>query len=395
MLAQMCSATESTSSGWSSAASSLSATASACGPAPPSISTRELVASDPRQHGLARPTRLARPDSAPRDPLEHQVAELVPERVVDRLEVVEVEQHHRHRMRSLATRRRRAPPGASRTATSDSGGRLARRGGRDGWTGPPAGRRSTPRASARSTPGRAPRWRRRRRAAPARTPARSRRSTPGRPDRRAGSREAADAPAAPPPTHASTWLVTKNAAAGGQHDRQLGAVIGPSGSRVSDQHTPPAATIASTYCAALNRILSGDTRAGQRRRSPSSRRRSAPPDQAPNRSRIANANAAEIVTRASPRRRGTGIGSSSPASTNTDRTTNSAGSLDLPLAAPRAAGSATRPRARTTSAYVQSEAARRRSLARSDALRHDERASSDLMSGGVRDLENAGRPGRP
>jgi hypothetical protein len=42
---------------------------------------------------------------------------------------------------------------------------------------------------------------------------------------------------------------------------------------------------------------------------------------------MAKANAAEIVTRASPRRRGTGIGRSSPASTKADRTTNSAGSL--------------------------------------------------------------------
>ena len=50
---------------------------------------------------------------------------------------------------------------------------------------------------------------------------------------------------------------------------------------------------------------------------------------------MANAKAAEIVTRASPRRRGTGIGNSSPARTKADRTTNSAGRSHVPVTRPR------------------------------------------------------------
>ena len=54
---------------------------------------RELVASDPREHGPVA-HRLAQPE---RDPLQRQVPQFVAEGVVDRLEVVQVEQHHRQR----------------------------------------------------------------------------------------------------------------------------------------------------------------------------------------------------------------------------------------------------------------------------------------------------------
>ena len=92
MLAQMCSAIESASSGWSSATSRRSATV--LGPGLRAVDEhRELVAADPGE-----PARVAhRLLEPPRHPLDDDVAELVAERVVDRLEVVDVEQHHRHR----------------------------------------------------------------------------------------------------------------------------------------------------------------------------------------------------------------------------------------------------------------------------------------------------------
>ena len=120
--------------------------------------------------------------------------------------------------------------------------------------------------------------------------------------------------------------MTKNAAAATSTIGSSEPVITPIGSRLASVSTPAAATIASRYCAALKRILSGDTRAMASAITELATYTSAATP-GPNRSRIANANAAEIVTRASPRRRGTGTGSSSPASTNADRTMSSTGSL--------------------------------------------------------------------
>jgi len=122
------------------------------------------------------------------------------------------------------------------------------------------------------------------------------------------------------------WFATKNAAAATSTIGNLEPVIAPIGSELAAINTPPAATIASRYCAALNTILSGDTRALASAIIELTTYTSAATP-GPNRNRIANANAAEIVTRASPRRRGTGIGSISPASTNADRTTSRTGSL--------------------------------------------------------------------
>ena len=53
---------------------------------------RELVTAESGQQP-ARTERLREPG---RDPLQHAVAELMAERVVDRLEVIEVDDHHRH-----------------------------------------------------------------------------------------------------------------------------------------------------------------------------------------------------------------------------------------------------------------------------------------------------------
>ena len=119
--------------------------------------------------------------------------------------------------------------------------------------------------------------------------------------------------------------MTKNTAAAASTIGSSDPVIGPIGSEWASSSTPAAATIASRYCAALNRILSGDTRAAKSAITELATYTSAA-GPGPNRSRIANANAAEIVTRACPRRRGTGIGSSSPTSANTDSATSSAGS---------------------------------------------------------------------
>ena len=92
MLARMCRATESTSSGSSSASQQPFADGLRVGLRAVD-QHRELVASDPREHGRVA-HRLAQPE---RDPLQRQVPQFVAERVVDRLEVVEVEQHHRQR----------------------------------------------------------------------------------------------------------------------------------------------------------------------------------------------------------------------------------------------------------------------------------------------------------
>ena len=134
MLAQMCSATESTSSGWSSAASSRSA----------SCLRLQLAAVDERRANSSPPIR-ASTVPAPRTvrrPRRHdsgaarlaaisQVAELVAERVVDRLEVVEVEQHHRHRMRVGRDVVERSLQRLGQRA-SGSAGRSAHRGGHGG-----------------------------------------------------------------------------------------------------------------------------------------------------------------------------------------------------------------------------------------------------------------------
>ena len=212
------------------------ASASACEPCD---QHRELVAADPRQDQSTR-RRAWRSRRATR--WSDQVAELVAERVVDRLEVVEVEQHHGQR-RGRRARRRPAPPGGSRSATSGWAGRSARRGGPGGSRSPPAGRRSTPPASARSTPGRAPRSRRPRRPAPARRPARSRPSRPGRPGRRAGSATIGRRASSAPATHASTWLVTKNAVAASSTIGSSPPVIAArAGATSASSRTPAAAT---------------------------------------------------------------------------------------------------------------------------------------------------------
>ena len=120
MLAQMWSATESTSSGWSSAASSRSAQDLGLGLAAVD-EQRELVAADPREHGRLA-DHLAQPA---RDALDRQVPELVAERVVDRLEVVEVEQHHRQRtVLALGGGERRLERLGQRRAVREAGQRV-------------------------------------------------------------------------------------------------------------------------------------------------------------------------------------------------------------------------------------------------------------------------------
>ena len=123
---------------------------------------------------------------------------------------------------------------------------------------------------------------------------------------------------------ARAWLATKKATAAASAIGTSAPVISVIGWAPARARTPAAAIIASAYWAALNITLVGATRSIASAITELVTYTSVA-GHAPNRSRIATANAVETVTLASPWRRGTGIGSSSAATTNPDSITSKAG----------------------------------------------------------------------